>query len=82
MRQAGDQITVPICPRHEFPRPNLWRIIFCALQKRHFANDLGWAGGPGYYLIRKRDTILGLQFERQFGVPSSAELSVARGNLI
>jgi hypothetical protein len=29
----------------------------------HFANDLGWAGGPGYYLIRKRDTILGLQFE-------------------
>ncbi len=29
----------------------------------HFANDLGWAAGPGYYLIRKRDTILGLQFE-------------------
>jgi hypothetical protein len=29
----------------------------------HFANDLGWTGGPGYYLIRKRDTILGLQFE-------------------
>jgi hypothetical protein len=28
----------------------------------HFANDVGWAGGPGYYLIRKRDTILGLQF--------------------
>src|ERR1700732_3361093 len=30
------------------------------LHQYHFANDLGWAGGPGYYLIRKRDTILGL----------------------
>jgi hypothetical protein len=29
----------------------------------HFANDLGWSGGPGYYLIRQRDTILGLQFD-------------------
>ena len=29
----------------------------------HFANDLTWSGGPGYYFIRKRDTILGLQFE-------------------
>jgi hypothetical protein len=28
----------------------------------HFANDLGWSGGPGYYFVRKRDTIIGLQF--------------------
>jgi len=28
----------------------------------HFANDLTWSGGPGYYLVRSRDTILGLQF--------------------
>ena len=28
----------------------------------HFANDLGWSGGPGYYFIRNRETILGLQF--------------------
>jgi hypothetical protein len=28
----------------------------------HFANDLGWSGGPGYYFIRNRQTILGLQF--------------------
>jgi hypothetical protein len=28
----------------------------------HFANDLSWGGGPGYYFIRRRDTILGLQF--------------------
>jgi hypothetical protein len=27
-----------------------------------FANDLLWGGGPGYYLVRNRDTILGLQF--------------------
>jgi hypothetical protein len=27
-----------------------------------FANDISWSGGPGYYLIRRRDTILGLQF--------------------
>jgi len=27
-----------------------------------FANDLLWDGGPGYYIIRKRDTVLGLQF--------------------
>ena len=29
----------------------------------HFANDLGWSGGPGYYFVRKRDTIIGLQFD-------------------
>jgi hypothetical protein len=28
----------------------------------HFANDLTWDGGPGYYLVRGRDTIVGLQF--------------------
>jgi hypothetical protein len=28
----------------------------------HFANDLTWDGGPGYYFIRQRDTICGLQF--------------------
>jgi hypothetical protein len=27
-----------------------------------FANDLTWDGGPGYYFVRQRDTILGLQF--------------------
>jgi hypothetical protein len=26
-----------------------------------FANDLLWSGGPGYYIVRNRDTILGLQ---------------------
>lgn len=26
-----------------------------------FANDLSWSGGPGYYLIRKRNVLLGLQ---------------------
>jgi hypothetical protein len=29
----------------------------------HFANDLVWGGGPGYYFIRNRDTIAGLEFE-------------------
>ncbi len=29
----------------------------------HFANDLTWSGGPGYYFVRNRDTIVGLQFE-------------------
>ena len=28
----------------------------------HFANDLTWEGGPGYYFIRQRETIVGLQF--------------------
>jgi hypothetical protein len=32
------------------------------LHQYHFANDLGWNGGPGYYFIRSRETILGLQF--------------------
>ena len=27
----------------------------------HFANDLTWEGGPGYYFIRNRHTIAGLQ---------------------
>lgn len=27
-----------------------------------FANDLIWDGGPGYYFVRNRDNILGLQF--------------------
>jgi len=27
----------------------------------HFANDLTWAGGPGYYLIRRHDVIVGVQ---------------------
>jgi hypothetical protein len=27
----------------------------------HFANDLSWSGGPGYYFIRNRQTIVGLQ---------------------
>jgi hypothetical protein len=29
----------------------------------HFANDLTWAGGPGYYVIHRPDTLAGLQFE-------------------
>jgi hypothetical protein len=28
----------------------------------HFANDLSWSGGPGYYLVRRRDLIVGVQF--------------------
>jgi hypothetical protein len=32
------------------------------LHQYHFANDLSWGGGPGYYFIRRRDTLLGLQF--------------------
>jgi hypothetical protein len=32
------------------------------LHQYHFANDLSWGGGPGYYFIRQRGTILGLQF--------------------
>ena len=28
----------------------------------HFANDLTWSAGPGYYFVRNRETILGLQF--------------------
>jgi hypothetical protein len=27
----------------------------------HFANDLTWNGGPGYYLARHRDTIIGIE---------------------
>jgi hypothetical protein len=33
------------------------------LHQYHFANDLGWSGGPGYYFVRERDTIIGLQFD-------------------
>jgi len=32
------------------------------LHQYHFANDLTWDGGPGYYLVRNRQTIVGLQF--------------------
>ena len=28
----------------------------------HFANDLVWNAGPGYYFVRRRDMIVGLQF--------------------
>jgi hypothetical protein len=28
----------------------------------HFANDLSWDSGPGYYFIRTQETIVGLQF--------------------
>ena len=28
----------------------------------HFANDFVWNAGPGYYFIRRRDMIVGLQF--------------------
>jgi hypothetical protein len=28
----------------------------------HFANDLVWAGGPGYYIVRNHETIFGVQF--------------------
>jgi len=28
----------------------------------HFANDLTWSGGPGYYFIRNAHAIVGLQF--------------------
>jgi hypothetical protein len=32
------------------------------LHQYHFANDLSWDGGPGYYFIRNPQTIAGLQF--------------------
>jgi hypothetical protein len=28
----------------------------------HFANDLGWSGGPGYYFVRNSHAVVGLQF--------------------
>jgi hypothetical protein len=28
----------------------------------NFANDLSWSAGPGYYFVRNRQTIVGLQF--------------------
>ena len=28
----------------------------------HFANDLSWSAGPGYYPVRRHDTIIGIQF--------------------
>jgi hypothetical protein len=31
------------------------------LHQYHFANDLSWTGGPGYYFVRKPDAIVGLQ---------------------
>src|SRR5205085_937326 len=27
----------------------------------NFANDLSWNGGPGYYFVRNRETIVGLE---------------------
>jgi hypothetical protein len=27
----------------------------------HFANDLVWSGGPGYYFLRRTNAIVGLQ---------------------
>jgi hypothetical protein len=31
------------------------------LHQYHFANDLSWSGGPGYYLIRKPSVVVGVQ---------------------
>ena len=31
------------------------------LHQYHFANDLSWSGGPGWYLIRNSHTVVGLQ---------------------
>ena len=31
------------------------------LHQYHFANDLTWSGGPGYYFIRNQRVIFGLQ---------------------
>ena len=28
----------------------------------HFANDLTWSASPGYYLVRRTDTLVGVQF--------------------
>ena len=30
----------------------------------HFANDLTWNAGPGYYLVRKRETLVGMPMRR------------------
>ena len=32
------------------------------LHQYDFANDTSWSGGPGYYLIRRPDLIVGVQF--------------------
>lgn len=37
------------------------------LHQYHFANDLAWSGGPGYYFVRTRNAIVGVQ------VPVSGE---------
>lgn len=31
------------------------------LHQYHFANDLSWSGGPGYYFARRKHTIVGAQ---------------------
>lgn len=31
------------------------------LHQYHFANDLSWDGGPGYYFVRRQNAIVGLQ---------------------
>ena len=32
------------------------------LHQYHFANDLGWSGGPGYYFVHNAQNLVGLQF--------------------
>jgi hypothetical protein len=32
------------------------------VRQYHFANDLVWSGGPGYYLLRRIDAVAGMQF--------------------
>lgn len=31
------------------------------LHQYHFANDFAWSGGPGWYLVRQRSTVVGVQ---------------------
>ncbi len=49
-----------------------WRSVFLQAETQfvlrgdgrhqyHFANDITWSGGPGYYFLRRSDAILGLQ---------------------
>jgi hypothetical protein len=32
------------------------------LHQYDFANEISWGGGPGYYFIRRREVVMGLQF--------------------
>ncbi|KAH6918216.1 hypothetical protein BKA70DRAFT_1214192 [Coprinopsis sp. MPI-PUGE-AT-0042] len=71
VRQRREQLE-PIFERGQWKKRNSWGSLLCALNGRHYGENVGWAEGLGPELVQARKAIAAYQSLAQAEMPTSA----------